>query len=69
MEDRLQVFKRHLVPALGAGVFGTIGGHIHLLPAGAVCETGEQVDGRFRGPLELRPLAVEVAVAFVPELI
>ena len=69
VEDGFQVFERHLVPAFGAGVFGAIGGHIHLLPTVAVCEAREQVDGGFRGPLKLRPLTVQVMIALVPEFL
>lgn len=68
MEDGVEVFDRHLVPAVGADVLGAIRGHIHLVPAAAVGEAGKEVDDALGRTLSFGPLLIEHHVALVPEI-
>jgi hypothetical protein len=69
VEHRFEVIERDLVPTLLAGVLPGIRRNVHLLTTVAVRHPREEVDGRFRYPLELGPLLGEVVVALGPQFL
>jgi hypothetical protein len=68
MEDGIQVLDRHLVAAVIADVLRRIGGHIHLVAAGAVCEAREEVRHLLYRTLPLLLLGIEDSGARLPEV-
>jgi hypothetical protein len=68
MEDGFEVIKRHLVPALLAGVLRAVRRDIHPCPAGAERQPGEEVHDCLSRFLEALALAIEKDVALAPEL-
>jgi len=67
-EDSFEIVYGDLVAAPLAHVLGALGPDVHLLPAGAVCEAGEEMRSALRRRLRTGLLSVEDAGARVPEL-